>query len=45
VWGNCYEISDAAVPFGGFRILGQGRELGERRLDADTGWTTVTVLG
>ncbi|VDQ09763.1 unnamed protein product [Trichobilharzia regenti] len=29
VWINCYDIFDAAVPFGGFKSSGVGRELGE----------------
>ncbi|KAE8736075.1 Aldehyde dehydrogenase [Hibiscus syriacus] len=28
VWINCYDIFDAAVPFGGFKMSGQGREKG-----------------
>ncbi len=29
VWINCYDVFDAAVPFGGFKMSGLGRELGE----------------
>jgi len=43
VWVNCYDVLDAAAPFGGFKISGQGRELGERGLDAYTEHKTVTV--
>jgi aldehyde dehydrogenase (NAD+) len=43
VWVNCYDVFDAAAPFGGFKMSGQGRELGERGLDAYTEWKTVTV--
>jgi aldehyde dehydrogenase (NAD+) len=43
VWINCYDVFDAAAPFGGFKMSGLGRELGERGLDAYTEWKTVTV--
>ena len=43
VWVNCYDVFDAAAPFGGFKQSGVGRELGERGLDAYTEWKTVTV--
>src|SRR5213078_291328 len=29
VWVNCYDVFDAAAPFGGFKMSGIGRELGE----------------
>ncbi len=29
VWVNCYDVFDNAIPFGGFRMSGLGRELGE----------------
>ncbi len=29
VWVNCYDVFDAAAPFGGFKQSGIGRELGE----------------
>lgn len=32
VWVNCYNVFDAAVPFGGFKMSGMGRELGEYAL-------------
>ena len=28
VWANCYDIVDAAIPFGGHKMNGQGREKG-----------------
>ena len=31
VWINCYDVFDAAAPFGGFKMSGIGRELGDRR--------------
>jgi aldehyde dehydrogenase (NAD+) len=43
VWVNCYDVFDAAAPFGGFKMSGQGRELGERGLDAYLETKTVTV--
>jgi aldehyde dehydrogenase (NAD+) len=43
VWINCYDVFDAAAPFGGFKISGIGRELGEVALDNYTELKTVTV--
>jgi len=43
VWVNCYDVFDAAAPFGGFKMSGMGRELGEKGLDAYTENKTVTV--
>jgi aldehyde dehydrogenase (NAD+) len=43
VWVNCYDAFDVAAPFGGFKMSGMGRELGERGLDAYTEHKTVTV--
>jgi aldehyde dehydrogenase (NAD+) len=43
VWVNCYDAFDAAAPFGGFKMSGMGRELGERGLDAYTETKTVVV--
>lgn len=28
VWINCYDVFDAAIPFGGFKMSGHGREKG-----------------
>lgn len=33
VWVNCYDTFDAALPFGGFKHSGIGRELGPQALD------------
>ena len=43
VWVNCYDVFDAAAPFGGFKQSGLGRELGEAGLAAYTESKTVTV--
>jgi aldehyde dehydrogenase (NAD+) len=43
VWINCYDVFDAAAPFGGFKESGLGRELGEAGLEAYTETKTVTV--
>ncbi|MGK7907291.1 MAG: aldehyde dehydrogenase family protein [Synechococcus sp.] len=43
VWVNCYDVFDAAAPFGGFKQSGIGRELGEYALHEYTEVKTVTV--
>ncbi len=43
VWVNCYDVFDAAAPFGGFKSSGIGRELGEYALGMYTEVKTVTV--
>jgi len=43
VWVNCYDVFDAAAPFGGFKQSGFGRELGEKGLDPYLEHKTVTV--
>ena len=46
VWINCYNVFDAAVPFGGFKMSGFGRELGEYALSSYTEVkAVVTALG
>ncbi len=43
VWVNCYDVFDAAAPFGGYKMSGIGRELGEYALQQYTEVKTVTV--
>lgn len=43
VWVNCYDVFDAAAPFGGFKMSGMGRELGEAALANYTELKTVTM--
>jgi aldehyde dehydrogenase (NAD+) len=43
VWINCYDVFDAAAPFGGFKMSGMGRELGEAGLHNYTELKTVTM--
>ena len=43
VWVNCYDVFDAAAPFGGFKQSGIGRELGEYGLQQYCEIKTVTV--
>ena len=40
VWVNCYNVYDAAVPFGGYKDSGVGREKGEYALQS---YTKVSV--
>jgi aldehyde dehydrogenase (NAD+) len=43
VWINCYDVFDAGAPFGGFKMSGIGRELGEAGLANYTELKTVTM--
>ena len=43
VWINCYDVFDAAAPFGGFKMSGIGRELGEYALQNYTEVKCVVV--
>jgi phenylacetaldehyde dehydrogenase len=36
VWINCYNVFDAALPFGGYKQSGWGREMGHEALEAYT---------
>lgn len=43
VWVNCYNVFDAAAPFGGYKMSGVGREGGEYGLENYTQVKTVFV--
>uniref|UniRef100_H3BEP7 Retinaldehyde dehydrogenase 3 n=1 Tax=Latimeria chalumnae TaxID=7897 RepID=H3BEP7_LATCH len=43
VWINCYNAMHAQTPFGGFKMSGNGRELGEYALAEYTEVKTVTI--
>jgi aldehyde dehydrogenase (NAD+) len=43
VWVNCYNVLDTSVPFGGYKMSGTGRELGEYGLQAYTEVKAVTM--
>jgi len=43
VWVNCYDAFSAQTPFGGFKMSGNGRELGEYGLEAYTEVKTVIM--
>jgi phenylacetaldehyde dehydrogenase len=43
VWGNCHAIIDAALPFGGYKQSGFGREQGRQGVEAYTELKTVIV--
>ena len=43
VWVNCYNIFDAALPFGGYKQSGWGREMGEEVLELYTETKAVTI--
>ncbi|XP_018415754.1 PREDICTED: aldehyde dehydrogenase family 1 member A3 isoform X1 [Nanorana parkeri] len=43
VWINCYNALHAQTPFGGFKMSGNGRELGEYALAEYTEVKTVTI--
>jgi len=44
VWINCYNVFDAALPFGGYKQSGWGREMGHEALNAYTQVKAVTTL-
>ena len=44
VWINCYNVSDAALPFGGYKQSGWGREMGHEALELYTE-TKAVVIG
>jgi len=43
VWVNTYNAFDAAVPFGGYKESGFGRELGRNALDLYTQTKSVWI--
>ncbi|GAB89591.1 aldehyde dehydrogenase family protein [Gordonia rhizosphera] len=43
VWVNCYNVFDAALPFGGFKHSGWGKEMGGEALDSYLQSKAVTV--
>lgn len=43
VWINCYNVFDAALPFGGYKQSGWGREMGHHALELYTEVKSVVV--
>ena len=43
VWVNTYGMFDAAIPYGGFKLSGYGKELGREALDQYLQTKTVWV--
>lgn len=43
VWVNCYDVLDVQAPFGGFKMSGSGRELGEYGLEQYSEVKTITI--
>jgi phenylacetaldehyde dehydrogenase len=43
VWINCYHVFDSALPFGGYKQSGWGREMGEEVLHNYTEVKAVTI--
>jgi phenylacetaldehyde dehydrogenase len=43
VWINCYNVFDAAMPFGGYKESGWGREMGKESLELYTEVKSVCV--
>jgi phenylacetaldehyde dehydrogenase len=43
VWVNCYNVADAALPFGGYKQSGWGREMGREVLELYTEVKAVCV--
>jgi phenylacetaldehyde dehydrogenase len=43
VWINCYNIFDAALPFGGYKQSGWGREMGKEVVELYTEVKSVVL--
>lgn len=43
VWVNCHNVYDAALPFGGYKKSGLGREMGQEAIDMYTQVKTVCM--
>ena len=43
VWGNCHAVIDTALPFGGFKESGLGREQGRQGIEAYMETKTVII--
>ena len=43
VWINCFNIFDAALPFGGYKQSGWGREMGHEALDLYTETKAICI--
>jgi len=43
VWVNCYNVFNAAIPFGGYKMSGYGRELGKHAIELYTQIKSVWV--
>jgi phenylacetaldehyde dehydrogenase len=43
VWGNCHGVIDPALPFGGFKESGLGREQGREGVEAYTEQKSVII--
>ena len=44
VWINCHNLLDPALPFGGFKLSGMGREMGRAVLDLYTESKSICML-
>ena len=44
VWINCYSVFDAAMPFGGYKQSGWGREMGHDAVDLYTEKKAVCTM-
>ena len=43
MWVNCYNVFDAALPFGGYKESGWGREMGAEALEIYTEIKSVCI--